>query len=113
MGWLSKFFKGSSHRVSEGQYHDRYGDDEVWNEPFNSLVSGKYKNLNFLFLLYQTICFSLPIASLPHDLIIPFPSMVKIKFCKFDINSTKRVIVEVDGLLRCAYWPYSLVYICG
>ncbi|KAG6531198.1 protein DA1-related 1-like [Zingiber officinale] len=37
MGWLSKFFKGSSHRVSEGQYQDRYGDDGVWNEPFNSL----------------------------------------------------------------------------
>ncbi|KAG6492094.1 hypothetical protein ZIOFF_047044 [Zingiber officinale] len=37
MGWLSKFFKGSSHRVSEGQYHGRYENDGVWNEPFHSL----------------------------------------------------------------------------
>lgn len=38
MGWLSKIFKGSSHRISEGQYHEKYGDDGVWNEPSNSLV---------------------------------------------------------------------------
>ncbi|GAB4847095.1 Protein DA1- 1, variant 2 [Ancistrocladus abbreviatus] len=31
MGWLSKIFGGSSHRVSEGQYHGRYGEDSFWD----------------------------------------------------------------------------------
>ncbi|XP_068654090.1 protein DA1-related 1-like [Aristolochia californica] len=33
MGWLNKNFKGSSHKFSEGQYHGKYGEDTVWNEP--------------------------------------------------------------------------------
>ncbi|XP_068656050.1 protein DA1-related 1-like [Aristolochia californica] len=33
MGWLNKIFKGSSHKISEGQYHEKYGEDIVWNEP--------------------------------------------------------------------------------
>nr|XP_018686648.1 PREDICTED: protein DA1-related 1-like [Musa acuminata subsp. malaccensis]XP_018686649.1 PREDICTED: protein DA1-related 1-like [Musa acuminata subsp. malaccensis]XP_018686650.1 PREDICTED: protein DA1-related 1-like [Musa acuminata subsp. malaccensis]XP_018686651.1 PREDICTED: protein DA1-related 1-like [Musa acuminata subsp. malaccensis]XP_018686652.1 PREDICTED: protein DA1-related 1-like [Musa acuminata subsp. malaccensis] len=36
MGWLSRYFKGSSHRVSEGQYHGNYGDYGVWNERSSS-----------------------------------------------------------------------------
>lgn len=41
MGWLSKIFKGSSHKVSEGQYdwNDRYSEEEtVGNEPSTSGV---------------------------------------------------------------------------
>ncbi|XP_038983621.1 protein DA1-related 1-like isoform X2 [Phoenix dactylifera] len=37
MGWLNKIFKGSSHKISEGQYHGRPGDDRFWNEPSSSL----------------------------------------------------------------------------
>ncbi|XP_052201179.1 protein DA1-related 1-like isoform X1 [Diospyros lotus] len=35
MGWLSKFFKGSSHKISEGQYHwnGGYGEDAIGNDP--------------------------------------------------------------------------------
>lgn len=33
MGWLKKIFKGSGHRISEGQYHGKYGDDRIWDEP--------------------------------------------------------------------------------
>ncbi|XP_023729030.1 protein DA1-related 1 isoform X1 [Lactuca sativa] len=35
MGWLTKILKGSSssHRISEGRYHDRYENEEVWEEP--------------------------------------------------------------------------------
>ncbi|KAI8549737.1 hypothetical protein RHMOL_Rhmol06G0048500 [Rhododendron molle] len=43
MGWLSKIFKGSSHRVSEGQYdwNDRYSEEEtVGNEPSTSGDAG-------------------------------------------------------------------------
>ncbi|GFY86134.1 hypothetical protein Acr_04g0008720 [Actinidia rufa] len=38
MGWLSKIFKGSSHKVSEGQYNwkERHGEDTVQNEPLSS-----------------------------------------------------------------------------
>ncbi|RRT46931.1 hypothetical protein B296_00051377 [Ensete ventricosum] len=36
MGWLSRYFKGSSHRVSEGQYHGNNGAYGVWNEPSSS-----------------------------------------------------------------------------
>ncbi|CAL9135242.1 unnamed protein product [Musa textilis] len=36
MDWLSRYFKGSSHRVSEGQYHGNYGDYGVWNERSSS-----------------------------------------------------------------------------
>ncbi|KAF8370081.1 hypothetical protein HHK36_031884 [Tetracentron sinense] len=32
MGWLSKIFKGSSHKISKGQYHGRSGDS-FWHEP--------------------------------------------------------------------------------
>ncbi|XP_015890213.3 protein DA1-related 1-like [Ziziphus jujuba] len=35
MGWLTKIFKGSSHKFSEGRYHGRY-EDGVRNEPHNS-----------------------------------------------------------------------------
>ncbi|URE22689.1 T-complex protein 1 subunit [Musa troglodytarum] len=31
-----RYFKGSSHRVSEGQYHGNYGDYGVWNERSSS-----------------------------------------------------------------------------
>ncbi|XP_043710916.1 protein DA1-related 1-like [Telopea speciosissima] len=37
MGWLNKIFKGSSHKISEGQYLGRYGDDGVWKEPSSSV----------------------------------------------------------------------------
>ncbi|CAI9758760.1 unnamed protein product [Fraxinus pennsylvanica] len=33
MGWLTKIFKGSSHKLSEGQYHGKYDDDTIWEEP--------------------------------------------------------------------------------
>ena len=33
MGWLNKIFKGSSHKISEGNYHGRYQGDTVQNEP--------------------------------------------------------------------------------
>ncbi|KAF9609390.1 hypothetical protein IFM89_015731 [Coptis chinensis] len=33
MGWLNKIFKGSSHKISEGQYHGKLGDERIWNEP--------------------------------------------------------------------------------
>ncbi|PKA54262.1 Protein DA1-like1 [Apostasia shenzhenica] len=29
MGWLSKIFKGSSHKISEGQYHEKYDDESL------------------------------------------------------------------------------------
>ncbi|CAK9171777.1 unnamed protein product [Ilex paraguariensis] len=37
MGWLSNFFKGSSHENSEGQYDWRYGAETIRNHPSNSL----------------------------------------------------------------------------
>ncbi|XP_057974860.1 protein DA1 [Malania oleifera] len=33
MGWLSKIFRGSSHKISERQYYGPYGDNMVGNEP--------------------------------------------------------------------------------
>ena len=35
MGWLTKILKGSSssHRISEGRYHDIYENEEIWEEP--------------------------------------------------------------------------------
>ncbi|KAL6995627.1 hypothetical protein U1Q18_005762 [Sarracenia purpurea var. burkii] len=38
MGWLSKIFKGSSHKISEGQYdwNERQCEDTVGNEPSSS-----------------------------------------------------------------------------
>ena len=39
MGWLSKIFKGSSHKISEGHYHGRYEGDTVQNEPSCSGVT--------------------------------------------------------------------------
>ncbi|GER42650.1 hypothetical protein STAS_19451 [Striga asiatica] len=39
MGWLSKIFKGSNHKVSERRYDWRYGADTVDNHQSNSLNS--------------------------------------------------------------------------
>ncbi|KAL3514589.1 hypothetical protein ACH5RR_027306 [Cinchona calisaya] len=36
MGWLSKIFKGSSRKVSEGEYDSRYGADFLGNYPSSS-----------------------------------------------------------------------------
>ncbi|WVZ82255.1 hypothetical protein U9M48_029539 [Paspalum notatum var. saurae] len=38
MGWLTKFFRGSTHNISEGQYHSRPAEDMAWNEPSSSPV---------------------------------------------------------------------------
>lgn len=38
MKWLSKLFKGSSHKVSDGHYPGAFGDDNViWHVPSNSM----------------------------------------------------------------------------
>ncbi|XP_042495593.1 protein DA1-like isoform X2 [Macadamia integrifolia] len=37
MGWLNKIFKGSSHKISSGQYLGRYEDDNVWQEPSSAV----------------------------------------------------------------------------
>ncbi|XP_062101339.1 protein DA1 isoform X2 [Humulus lupulus] len=36
MGWLSKIFKGSSHKLSEGHYHDKYGEESTSYAPSHS-----------------------------------------------------------------------------
>ncbi|KAK2987490.1 hypothetical protein RJ640_012149 [Escallonia rubra] len=36
MGWLTKIFKGSSHKISEGQYHSKYDDEKIWEGPTTS-----------------------------------------------------------------------------
>lgn len=33
MGWLTKIIKGSSHKISEGQYQSTYGDERIWDGP--------------------------------------------------------------------------------
>ncbi|KAL3833414.1 hypothetical protein ACJIZ3_008150 [Penstemon smallii] len=37
MGWLTKILKGSSHKISEGQYHGKYEHDTIFEEPSNSV----------------------------------------------------------------------------
>ncbi|WOH10683.1 hypothetical protein DCAR_0730153 [Daucus carota subsp. sativus] len=37
MGWLTKILKGSSHRISEGQYHGKYHEEKFWEGPSNSV----------------------------------------------------------------------------
>ncbi|KAG0446826.1 hypothetical protein HPP92_017752 [Vanilla planifolia] len=44
MGWLSKIFKGSSHRISEGQYLGKSSNDGTWCEPTISLASSGYES---------------------------------------------------------------------
>ncbi|KAK1317919.1 Protein DA1-related 1 [Acorus calamus] len=44
MGWLNKIFKGSSHKVSEGRYNGKYGDDEIWSGPSNSVDTLEQKD---------------------------------------------------------------------
>lgn len=38
MGWLTKIFKGSGHKISQGQYHGKYEDDTIWEGPSTSVV---------------------------------------------------------------------------
>ncbi|KAF8405155.1 hypothetical protein HHK36_010054 [Tetracentron sinense] len=45
MGWLNRIFKGSSHKISKGQYHGKPKDDTVWNEPSSSVDAwSEYEN---------------------------------------------------------------------
>ncbi|KAL3616439.1 Protein DA1-related 1 [Castilleja foliolosa] len=37
MGWLTKILKGPSHRISKGQYHGKYEEDEIWEGPTTSV----------------------------------------------------------------------------
>ncbi|KAJ4964727.1 hypothetical protein NE237_016576 [Protea cynaroides] len=37
MGWLNKIFRGSSHKISEGQYLGKYAEDQIWKEPSSSV----------------------------------------------------------------------------
>ncbi|KAJ0961081.1 hypothetical protein J5N97_000982 [Dioscorea zingiberensis] len=37
MGWLKKIFKGSALGISEGQFHGKFNDDMIWNEPSKTL----------------------------------------------------------------------------
>ncbi|KAL7141259.1 hypothetical protein ABFS83_08G041600 [Erythranthe nasuta] len=37
MGWLTKILKGSSQRISKGQYHGKYEDDTIWEGPSSSV----------------------------------------------------------------------------
>ncbi|KAK2996111.1 hypothetical protein RJ639_029447 [Escallonia herrerae] len=39
MGWLTKIFKGSSHKISEGQYHSKHDDEKIWEGPTTSVVT--------------------------------------------------------------------------
>lgn len=50
MGWLSKFFKGSSHKISEGHYRGNYweGPNSNYNAPSSSRVIDLH---SFSFLL--------------------------------------------------------------
>lgn len=43
MGWLSKFFKGSNHEVSEGEYNWRYEDNSI--PPYANYPSTSWVNI--------------------------------------------------------------------
>lgn len=38
MDWLTKILKGPGHKISEGQYHGRYEDERIWEEPSTPVV---------------------------------------------------------------------------
>lgn len=38
MGWLTKIFKGSGHKILQGQYHGKYQEDTIWEGPSTSVV---------------------------------------------------------------------------
>ncbi|KAK6128653.1 hypothetical protein DH2020_037611 [Rehmannia glutinosa] len=39
MGWLTKILKGSSHKISEVEYHVKHEDDTTWERPRTSVDS--------------------------------------------------------------------------
>ena len=47
MGWLSKIFKGSSHKISERHYNDRYGEETTSYAPSPSGVNKLITTCNF------------------------------------------------------------------
>lgn len=60
MGWLSKIFKGSSHKISEGHYPGNYGEDPNTNHdaPSSSGVISHYSiSLPFYFSLWSKTVF--------------------------------------------------------
>ncbi|CAL5418195.1 unnamed protein product [Camellia sinensis] len=54
MGWLSKIFKGSSHKVSEGKYNRNvgYGEDTLGCEPSSSGMHGQRLKILIMLLHY-------------------------------------------------------------
>jgi len=55
MGWLTKFFRGSTHNISEGQYHSRPAEETAWNEPSSSPVVTVRTVCN-TFTTFTTLC---------------------------------------------------------
>jgi len=55
MGWLTKFFRGSTHNISEGQYHSRPAEETTWNEPSSSPVV-TVRTLCNRFTTFTTLC---------------------------------------------------------
>ena len=56
MGWLRKFFKGSSHKFSEGHFHSSYAEDPNHYAPSTSGVSTSVTPCHSLLLLYPQSC---------------------------------------------------------
>ena len=55
MGWLTKIFKGSSHRTSEGQHVRKNREEHVWEAPSTPPVILLYSFFFFL-ELYCNSC---------------------------------------------------------
>lgn len=49
MGWLSKIFKGSDHKISEGHYNANYREDTDYYLPSTSGVMQLLTSLYFPF----------------------------------------------------------------
>ncbi|KAG4993488.1 hypothetical protein JHK86_030315 [Glycine max] len=37
MGWFTKLLKGSDHKIFQGQYHGKYGEDRIWDNHHSSM----------------------------------------------------------------------------
>lgn len=58
MGWLTKILKGSSHKISEGQYLGKYDDERIWEGPSTIVVIIQHAEnvIRYALSLYKFFC---------------------------------------------------------
>lgn len=106
MGWLTKIIKGSSHKISKGQYQSTYGDERIWDGPSTMVF------LNFL-VSFDAVIFVLLILCMCHsiDLVCFLIVAREMMWCK--CSEVALLFIHDFPALSQILFSYALYYVFG